>query len=268
MTEPLSGDCRPSLNKPTCWTRWGAPGWFQAILISGHSTTVTCFSPASYREHPSLSDSYEQVFYCASIEHTCRNGSVHHRRQASCHMMMKLKELQSYMGLRLECISLKFLASPSSKTMYALDPKTLCARTCQRSSITMPRLVGLGLRTPFGGSKEFSIFCMCFVCHTLERSICKHDFIVKVFESEMVLILLDWAALSSTLSLGRRRWYDRMMKLAKVAFSGLTLLVGLRKGIRLVKNVSGGMLAWLSGMRCRLAYSPADATATHYLLLQ
>ena len=28
------------------------------------------------------------------------------------------------------------------------------------------------------------------------------------------------------------------------------------------------MLAWLSGMRCRLAYSPADATATHYLLLQ
>jgi len=29
-----------------------------------------------------------------------------------------------------------------------------------------------------------------------------------------------------------------------------------------------GMLAWLSGMRCRLAYSPADATATHYLLLQ
>jgi len=25
---------------------------------------------------------------------------------------------------------------------------------------------------------------------------------------------------------------------------------------------------WLSGMRCRLAYSPADATATHYLLLQ
>ena len=34
------------------------------------------------------------------------------------------------------------------------------------------------------------------------------------------------------------------------------------------KKLSGGMLAWLSGMRCRLAYSPADATATHYLLLQ
>ena len=35
-----------------------------------------------------------------------------------------------------------------------------------------------------------------------------------------------------------------------------------------VWKMSGGMLAWLSGMRCRLAYSPADATATHYFLLQ
>ena len=44
--------------------------------------------------------------------------------------------------------------------------------------------------------------------------------------------------------------------------------LGGRKGIRPVKKLSGGMLAWLSGMRCRLAYSPAVATATHYLLLQ
>jgi len=41
--------------------------------------------------------------------------------------------------------------------------------------------------------------------------------------------------------------------------------LGSRKGIRPVKKLSGGMLAWLSGMRCRLAYSPADATATHLL---
>jgi len=33
-------------------------------------------------------------------------------------------------------------------------------------------------------------------------------------------------------------------------------------------GVNGGMLAWLSGMRCTLAHSPADTTATHYLLLQ
>jgi len=40
------------------------------------------------------------------------------------------------------------------------------------------------------------------------------------------------------------------------------------KGIRPVKNVSGG--CWcgcLSEARCRLAYDPADATATHCLLL-
>jgi len=43
-------------------------------------------------------------------------------------------------------------------------------------------------------------------------------------------------------------------------------LVG--KGIQPVK-MSGGVLAWLSvWVRCRFAYDPADASATHYLLLQ
>jgi len=48
----------------------------------------------------------------------------------------------------------------------------------------------------------------------------------------------------------------------------LTLLVGRQEGHLACKKLSGGMLEWLSGMRCRLAYSPADAAATHYLLLQ
>jgi len=52
------------------------------------------------------------------------------------------------------------------------------------------------------------------------------------------------------------------------AFSALTLLVGRQEGHPACKKLSGGMLAWLSGMRCRLAYSPADSTATQYLLLQ
>jgi len=54
------------------------------------------------------------------------------------------------------------------------------------------------------------------------------------------------------------------------AFSALTLLVGRQEGHPACKKLSGGMLAWLSAdcMGCRLAYSPADATATHYLLLQ
>ena len=54
----------------------------------------------------------------------------------------------------------------------------------------------------------------------------------------------------------------------RVAFSALTLLAERQEGHPACKKLSGGMLAWLSGMRCRLAYSPADATATHYLLLQ
>ena len=45
--------------------------------------------------------------------------------------------------------------------------------------------------------------------------------------------------------------------------------LGGRKGIRPVKNwVVGCWLGYMSGARCRLAYGPADATATHCLLLQ
>ena len=43
--------------------------------------------------------------------------------------------------------------------------------------------------------------------------------------------------------------------------------LGGRKGIRPVKNwVMGFWHGFLSGARCRLAYGPADATATHYSL--
>jgi len=53
------------------------------------------------------------------------------------------------------------------------------------------------------------------------------------------------------------------------AFSALTLLAGQQEGHPACKKLSGGVLAWLSsGAQCRLAYSPADATATHCLLLQ
>ena len=45
--------------------------------------------------------------------------------------------------------------------------------------------------------------------------------------------------------------------------------LGGRKGIKPVKNrVVGCWRGYLSGDRWRLAYGPADATATHYLLLQ
>ena len=45
--------------------------------------------------------------------------------------------------------------------------------------------------------------------------------------------------------------------------------LGGRKGIRPVKNwVLRCWRGYLSGARCRLAYGPADATATHFLLFQ
>ena len=41
------------------------------------------------------------------------------------------------------------------------------------------------------------------------------------------------------------------------------------KGIQPVKKLSGGMLTWLTVWgKVQIAYGPADATATHYLLLQ
>jgi len=53
------------------------------------------------------------------------------------------------------------------------------------------------------------------------------------------------------------------------AFSALTLLVGRQEGHSACKKLSGGYWhGYLSGARCRLAHGPADATATHCLLLQ
>ena len=54
------------------------------------------------------------------------------------------------------------------------------------------------------------------------------------------------------------------------AFSALTVLVGWQEGHPACKKnlVVGCWRGYLSGARCRLAYSPANATATHCLLLQ
>jgi len=53
------------------------------------------------------------------------------------------------------------------------------------------------------------------------------------------------------------------------AFSALMLLVGRQEGHPACKKLSCGVLrGYLSGVRCRLAYGPADATATNCLLFQ
>ena len=52
------------------------------------------------------------------------------------------------------------------------------------------------------------------------------------------------------------------------AFSALMLLVGWQEEHPACKKLSGGVLVYLSMASLRLAYGPADATATHRLLLQ
>ena len=53
------------------------------------------------------------------------------------------------------------------------------------------------------------------------------------------------------------------------AFSALTLLVGRQEGHPACKKLSGEVLAWLSvWSEVQTCTCPADATATHYLLLQ
>ena len=64
-------------------------------------------------------------------------------------------------------------------------------------------------------------------------------------------------------------WSHFMLPPTHFAFSALTLLVGRQEGHPACKKLSGG--CWRGNMseaRCRLAYGPADATATHCLLLQ
>jgi len=57
--------------------------------------------------------------------------------------------------------------------------------------------------------------------------------------------------------------------MCKSAFSALTLLVGQQEGHPACKKrVVGCWCGYLSGVRCRLAYGPTDATATHCLLLR
>jgi len=51
-----------------------------------------------------------------------------------------------------------------------------------------------------------------------------------------------------------------------VAFSALTLLVGWQEGHPACKKLEWWDV-YVTGSRCRFAYGPADAIATHYLLL-
>jgi len=89
---------------------------------------------------------------------------------------------------------------------------------------------------------------LCHCCHEQRvraNSVSRLFYSCRVFSPHVVVIILAFSALI---------WY---------------CWLGGWKGIRPVKNrVVGYWHGFLPGARCRLAYGPADATATHCLLLQ
>ena len=85
-----------------------------------------------------------------------------------------LKGLWSYGGFKLtgSVVIPKFSALPSGETMRQSPKSFRGARTCSRSSITLPSLVGLGFHPPPGQPKTLS-FCLSvclFVTGSIARS--------------------------------------------------------------------------------------------------
>jgi len=73
----------------------------------------------------------------------------------------------------------------------------------------------------------------------------------------------------STRCADRERRANNNNTVSCIAFSALMLSVGWQEGhLACKKSEVGCWHGYVSGARCRFAYGPADATATHYLLLQ
>jgi len=84
--------------------------------------------------------------------------------------------------------------------------------------------------------------------------------------SYLRILTVCWYSWSLCMVYGR---YFLCLYSSSLAFSALTLLVGRQEGHPARKNwVVGYWRGYLSGERCRLAYGPADANATHCLLFQ
>jgi len=67
----------------------------------------------------------------------------------------------------------------------------------------------------------------------------------------------DWCELSALWNMAELRWFRKHRSSWQFMIKQLNL-----------HWVVGCWCGYLSGTRCRLAYGPADATATHFLLLQ
>jgi len=80
----------------------------------------------------------------------------------------------------------KFSAPPSGEIMHQTPKRIRGARTCSRSSITMPCLVSLGFHPPPGRPKTLRFLSACLtVCLSvtlLNVRDCAPDFAMKVLE--------------------------------------------------------------------------------------
>jgi len=95
-----------------------------------------------------------------------------------------LKGLWGYEGFKLtDLVIPKHSASPSGKTMRQTPKSFRCARTCSRSSITVPSLMWLGFHSPPEWPKTLSFLSVClFVCLSvtlLNVRDCAPDFDMK-----------------------------------------------------------------------------------------
>jgi len=124
----------------------------------------------------------------------------------------------------------KFSAPPSGETMPQTPKCFLGARTCSRSSIIMPTLVGLGFHPPPGWPKTLSFLSVCLsVRHAFERqSLCarfRHEGlgVQKRFWSRwgrFVVVhpcstLWDWCQLTTSLNAE----VQKLQKRQKLGFS-------------------------------------------------
>jgi len=78
----------------------------------------------------------------------------------------------------------KFSATPSGETVCQNRKSFRGARTCSRSSVTMPSLVGLGFHPPPGRPKPLSFVSLsvCLSITLLNVRVCVPDFAMKALE--------------------------------------------------------------------------------------
>ena len=76
----------------------------------------------------------------------------------------------------------RIISARIGETMHRTPKSLRGARTCSRSSITMPSLVGLGVHPPPGQPKTLSFLSVCLSATLLNVRVCAHDFAMKALE--------------------------------------------------------------------------------------